>query len=187
MSGQTSRAHRGDARTYQLRVDLTDTDPPIWRRLELSSDLRLDEVHRVLQGAFGWLDMHLHRFALGPSVWDEDAQLFLCPSDVEEGDDEGVPEQQVRLGEVIADVGDKLLYVYDYGDEWSLELKLEAVLDRVPDSPRARCVDGGRAGPPEDSGGPWGYQQLLDSGELKEEEFDVTEVDERIADELASP
>ncbi|MEU4361139.1 plasmid pRiA4b ORF-3 family protein [Promicromonospora sp. NPDC023987] len=30
--------------------------PPIWRRLELRSDLTLDTVRQVLQAAFGWTD-----------------------------------------------------------------------------------------------------------------------------------
>ena len=56
--------------------------------------------------------------AAGTSVWDRDAELYLCPFDVEEGEDEGTPEQDVRLDEVLVDVGDTLHYVYDYGDDW---------------------------------------------------------------------
>jgi hypothetical protein len=36
----------------------------LWRRLELASGLFLDEVHEILQVAFGWTDSHLHQFAL---------------------------------------------------------------------------------------------------------------------------
>lgn len=62
----------------RIRIDLDNAQPPIWRRLDLRSDLTLDVVHQVIQDAFGWADSHLHRFALGGSVWDRDAQLFLC-------------------------------------------------------------------------------------------------------------
>jgi hypothetical protein len=48
-----------------LRVDLHYAVPPIWRRLELRSDLTLEEVHGILQTAFGWFDAHLWRFAAG--------------------------------------------------------------------------------------------------------------------------
>lgn len=70
-----------------------------------------------IQTTFGWTDSHLHRFATGPSVWDRTSQLYLCPFDVEEGDDpDGIPEQDVRLDEVLVDVDERLRYVYDYGD-----------------------------------------------------------------------
>ncbi len=54
------RPRRPDVVTYRVRVDLKGTKPPLWRRLELSSDLFLDEVHQGIQQAFGWTDSHLH-------------------------------------------------------------------------------------------------------------------------------
>ena len=93
-----------------VRVDLAGAKPPVWRRLELPSTLRLDELHGVLQGAFGWTDRHLHR---GDTAWDDQAEHFLCPYDVEEGEDDGAPACDVRLDEVLAQPGDRLLYTYD--------------------------------------------------------------------------
>jgi hypothetical protein len=63
----------------QIRIDLDDAQPQIWRRLNVRADLTLDVVHQVIQDAFGWADSHLHRFALGGGVWDRGSQLFLCP------------------------------------------------------------------------------------------------------------
>ena len=60
------RPRRGDVVTYRVRIDLVGTDPALWRRLELASDLFLDQVHDIIQVAFGWTDSHLHRFASGP-------------------------------------------------------------------------------------------------------------------------
>jgi hypothetical protein len=135
----------------QIRIDLDDAQPPIWRRLDLRSDLTLDVVHQIIQDAFGWADSHLHRFAVGGSVWDRDAQFFLCPYDVAEGEDEGTPEEQVRLDQVLSEPGEVLRYVYDYGDDWQLRLRLEKTLPAEPGTPPAVCIDGRRAAPPEDS------------------------------------
>jgi Plasmid pRiA4b ORF-3-like protein len=99
--------------TYRVRADLSETRPPLWRRLELASDLYLDQVHAVLQAAFGWTDSHLHRFASGPGMYSRDAEQYLCPFDVEEGEP-GVPEGEVRLDEVLSKVGDRLYYAYDF-------------------------------------------------------------------------
>ncbi len=159
-------------------MDLRGTKPPVWRRLELGSHLFLDDVHDILQTAFGWTDSHLHRFASGGSGFDLESQLYLCPFDVEEGEDDGVPEEDVRLDEVLVEVGETLHYDYDYGDGWEHVVRLEAVLDRPADALPARCTGGRRAGPPEDCGGVWGYQDLVASGEIDGADFDVAEVDE---------
>lgn len=150
------RRPRGEVATFRIRVDLDHAEPPIWRRLDLRSDLPLDVVHQVLQAAFAWTDSHLHRFSLGGHPFDRTSQLFLCPFDVEEGEDEddgGIAASDVRLDETLQEPGEVLHYVYDYGDSWELTLRLEEVLPATPGTPTATVVDGRRSAPPEDSGG----------------------------------
>jgi len=91
---------------FRIRVDLDTAQPPIWRRLELRSDLTLDVVQQVLQAAFDWTDSHLYRFSLGGGPFDVGSQLFLCPWDAEEGEDDGVAAAQVRLDETVQEAGD---------------------------------------------------------------------------------
>lgn len=136
-----------------VRVDLVDAKPPVWRRLELPSTLRLDQLHGVLQAVFDWTDSHLHRFVLDDDAWG-DGEKYLCPYDVEEGEDDGVPEGDVRLDEVLAAPGDVLTYVYDYGDNWHHRLVVEQVGPAVED---VRLLAGHGAAPPEDSGGIWDW------------------------------
>jgi hypothetical protein len=136
-----------------IRVDINRAAPPIWRRLEVRSDITLATFHRVLQAAFDWWDYHLHRFSLGSDPFDPNAELFLCEYDVEEGDDVGEPDSDVHLDETLTEPGDVLHYVYDYGDNWDLRITLESVLPVSGAPVLARCVDGRRAAPPEDSGG----------------------------------
>lgn len=136
-----------------VRVDLQDATPPIWRRLELRSDLSLQDVHDVLQTAFDWAGYHLWRFSAGGGPFDPLSQLFLCEFDVEEGEDDGVPADEVRLGELLQERGDRLEYVYDYGDDWGLRIVVESVREAEASDPPARAVGGRRAAPPEDCGG----------------------------------
>ena len=149
----------GAAVTYRIRIDLKDTRPPLWRRLELASDLSLDELHEVIQVAFGWTDSHLHGFASGSSYYAAATERYLCPFDVAEGED-GIPEGDVRLDEVLADPGDKLFYAYDYGDDWQHVIALEAVLPRSAGAPYAACTAGRRRGPVEDCGGAYAYELI---------------------------
>jgi hypothetical protein len=153
------RPRRPDVVTYRVRVDLKGTRPPLWRRLELSSDLQLNEVHQVIQEAFGWTDSHLHQFASGPSPHSQETEYYLCSFQVDEGD-VGIPEEQVRLDEVLANPGDRLYYDYDFGDGWQHVIKLETVSVRTAPAPRAVCTDGRRDGPAEDCGGVYAYELM---------------------------
>jgi hypothetical protein len=164
-----------DVMTFRVRVDLRRSKPRIWRRLDLRSDLTLDVVHRVLQAAFSWTDTHLWRFSLGGDPFSGRGESSLCPWDVEEGDswdDGGVPASGVRLDETMQNVGDTLHYVYDYGDNWELTLRLEEVSAAAAGAPSAVVLAGQRAAPSEDCGG------VTDGAELAElledpEAFDV--------------
>lgn len=167
-----------DLMTFRVRVDLRRSKPPVWRRLDLRSDLTLDVVHRVLQIAFSWTDTHLWRFMLGGEAFSRTGQAFLCPWDVEEGEfeDEGAPPaSEVRLDETLQDVGDCLRYLYDYGDNWELTLRLENVSPADANAPSAVILGGRRAAPPEDCGG------ITDGAELAAiledaEAFDIDEL-----------
>ena len=159
------RPGRSDVVTYRIRVDLKGTKPPLWRRLELASDLYLDEVHDVLQAAFGWTNSHLHRFGSGPEYYSPDTEYYLCPFEVEEGET-GIPEDKVRLDEVLSDVGGRLFYGYDFGDDWQHLIKLEAVLARDESARRATCAGGRRPGPPEDCGCVHAYELISAATDL---------------------
>jgi hypothetical protein len=99
------RPRRTDTVTYQVRADLNGTKPPLWRRLDLASDLFLDQVHEIVQVAFGWTNSHLHQFSSGPGRYGPETEHYLCPFQVEEGDP-GVPEEDVRLDEVLTEPGE---------------------------------------------------------------------------------
>lgn len=148
-----------------VRVDVDGTSPPVWRRLVLDGDLTLDEVHEILQAAFGWLDYHLHRFWPGPTkdLWG--GPFFTTPYDEDSGeeDTEGMlPEAEVQLDQVLREKGDRLFYTYDFGDNWTCTLKLETTAPKDPDTERAVCTAARLAGPLEDCGGVPGHQELVE-------------------------
>lgn len=154
------RPRRPDVVTYRVRIDLMGTKPPLWRRLDISSDLFLDDFHDIIQAAFGWTDSHLHRFGCGPEYYSHDTEYYLCPFDVAEGET-GIPEDQVRVDEVLAEIGDKLFYTYDFGDDWQHTIRLEAVGCHEDSAPRAICTAGRRSGPAEDCSGVYGYELIV--------------------------
>lgn len=103
----------------------------------------------MLGAATGWQDAHLHVFERG-----SDRYGFEYP-DLDFRD-----ERTMTLGDLLARVGDRIDYVYDFGDDWRHEITLESTDAGDPDAGRARCIDGAGRCPPEDVGGIPGYDDL---------------------------
>ena len=142
------------ANVFQLKVTIKNTKPPVWRRVLVDGASHLDEVHEVIQAAFGWWNSHLHQFEV-------DGKEYGVPDP--DGDDWGPPiidEGFIRLDSV-ATVGSSFTYTYDFGDWWEHKITVEKILPGTGDTSVPACIGGRRACPPEDCGGPWGYEHLL--------------------------
>ncbi|HEX5057608.1 MAG TPA: plasmid pRiA4b ORF-3 family protein [Gammaproteobacteria bacterium] len=166
---------------YQLKITLQYTQPPVWRRVQAPADIRLDKLHDVIQIAMGWTDSHLHAFYIN-------GENYGPPGPMSDMSD----ERKARLGDIVQQ-GGRLLYEYDFGDGWVHEIKVENISPAEAGAPYPRCLDGARACPPDDCGGPPGYQNLLDTlgdpehpereemldwlgGEFNPETFDLEQV-----------
>lgn len=136
----------------QLKIQLRDIRPPIWRRVLVPGEMTLAELHHVIQTAMGWTNSHLHEF-------DVDGARYGVP-DPDWGMDEVVDESRVKLFRV-APAGSRFRYSYDFGDGWDHEITVEEVLEPQPGTPYPSCIAGRRACPPEDVGGPGGYGDFL--------------------------
>jgi hypothetical protein len=140
---------------YRLKVSIKGTKPPIWRRIEVPSDVTLEQLHDVLQTVVGWSDSHLHQFDIGGT-------LFGLPDP--DDADWGRPlrdERRARLSDTVRGRVKKFLYEYDFGDGWEHVIAVEGIHPTEPAIAYPRCIAGRRACPPEDCGGPWGYAELL--------------------------
>lgn len=54
-----------------LTIALLDTDPLIWREVEVPTSITLKALHDIVQITMGWLDDHLWEFTIGKSqsIW----------------------------------------------------------------------------------------------------------------------
>lgn len=139
------KPRRKQAVGYQVTASLNDSEPRIWRTLEIRCDVGLDLVHQIVQAAFGCERLPLaHVRDRGRTRSTRKSTAFLCPSDVVEGEVDGIPEQEVRLDETLAEPGDELHYVYDYGDHWDVTLRLDEVLPEAGKLPGAWLVSAPR-------------------------------------------
>lgn len=145
-------AAEDSADIYQIKVTIKGSKPSIWRRLQVPATINLFELHQMIQAAMGWFNSHLHMFVINGvrySIPDED--------DWEPVND----EREVTLAAV--GKGKKVLYVYDFGDSWDHEILVEKILPAEAGAVYPRCTAGRRACPPEDVGGIWGYEMMLEA------------------------
>ena len=149
---------------HQLKITLLEVDPPIWRRVLVPSDATLGDVNFILQAAMGWTSSHLHQFTI------QDVEYSDPRFEIDDTEDEFA----VTLAEVAPAERSRFTLLYDFGDGWEHEVVVEKILPSEPSQRLPRCLAGERARPPEDCGGPWGYQDLLEAiGDPKHEEHDA--------------
>lgn len=127
---------------YQLKITLVDSEPEVWRRVLVPTPISLAQLHSVVQQAMGWEDLHDYRFR---------ASLV----------DNVALGTEVGFGEAIAQIkGQPLYYTYDLASGW-----LHRIEQETPTAEKATslpiCLNGAAACPPENSGGVWGFDELM--------------------------
>ena len=117
------------------------------------SDLRLNRLHLALQAAMGWENQHLYSFDAGPCRWSlPDPHLGL----------DALPANKATLQEALAAAGNTLFhYTYDFGDDWRHRLTAELTDGPLPGQIYPRLLGAEGRCPPEDVGGPPGYEEFL--------------------------
>ena len=141
----------------RVRIELREIEPTLWRRVDVPLTSTLMALHDIIQVAIGWTDSHLFEFVVGERVYSEplpDDELF---------------ERKVynaagtRLRTLIGRGVERLLYVYDFGDDWRHDVIIENVRDGAPDIDYPAFVAGERRCPPEDVGGVPGFMRFLEA------------------------
>src|SRR3954471_13596926 len=147
-----ARKSTSTAPIYQLKVTLKGSKPPIWRRIQVRSDISLADLHQILQVAMGWEDYHLHQFIVG-------GQYYGVPD--KDFDMDVLSERTAKLNRIAPGEKSRFTYEYDFGDDGLHDVLVEKVLPPEPDAQYPRCITGKRARPPEDCGGIWGYGDFV--------------------------
>ena len=98
-----------------LKLRLRHSRPPIWRDIAIPAKTTLGRLHRYIQYAFEWEDCHLHNFMIGRDV------EFLPKNEIENNFYDAYDEEETSVYEIFCEVP-KLLYTYDFGDNWEVEI-----------------------------------------------------------------
>lgn len=146
----------GGTPLYQLKITLKYSQPKIWRRIVVPSDLKLNRLHDVIQRVMPWTNSHLHQFIVG--------RVYYGRPDPEFADmgSETLNENRYTIADIAPGAKKKFIYEYDFGDGWEHEIVVEKVLPPDANFKKVVCLAGENACPPDDCGGIGGYYNMLE-------------------------
>ncbi len=144
-------------KTYQIQIALKRSKPKIWRRVLVPSDILLPDFHKIIQTTMGWTNSHLHQFIHNSTFYTRKMQ------DDDFWDEfDNVDYSKIKLSKLLKEEKDSIVYEYDFGDGWEHNIVLEKI-ETATDIPILPvCLAGKNNCPPEDCGGTWGYESLLE-------------------------
>jgi hypothetical protein len=131
----------------------------------------IEELPRLpKQVAFDWHGYHLH-------VFETVCGQFGAPDDDDDWPDRK-DEAAAALAQVAAAEKAKVVYTYDFGDDWRHDIVVETIGPAEPGVAYPRCTGGRRAAPPEDCGGIWAFNEFPAA---LDDTFDPGEMTARLA------
>jgi hypothetical protein len=141
----------------QFKIQLKNiTSPPVWRRVIVPDTFSFHDLHLVIQAAFPWDNYHLYMF--NPKGYSSHPTISL-PSDGWEETE--MNAKRTFLTKIFYTEKQTFTYIYDFGDDWTHHIVLEKILPEKVIYPM--CLAGKGKCPPEDCGGPWGYENLKET------------------------
>jgi len=161
----------------QLKMELEEIEPKIWRRFIVGDSINFHKLHETVQTIMGWKNYHLYEFDINNTkigLIDEDTEYDIKDS------------KKIKLSGYLLGLKQNFNYLYDFGDGWECNLVVEKILDNLPEhvGEVPFCLGGERAGPHEDCGGIGGYERFLEIFETGKDPWgeDVKELKEWVGD-----
>lgn len=149
-------------KTLVLKIQMKGVaKPPMWREVEVPADYNFAELHDVIQIVTGLENSHLWQF--NKSAYDDSLQIGI-PMDHDDPYGFGLEyatdvADETPLTKYLAQKGDELEYVYDFGDDWVFSVEVQKVIDSECESPK--CLKWkSDLNALEDFGGPYAYEEI---------------------------
>ena len=117
-------------RAYVFRAELA-ADPDVRRTLALAEEHTLEDLHGLLRAEFRWDDPHLYSFWLSGRFWDGPETEYSAPDGLEES---GARTARTPIGELGLEQGQRIAYLFDYGDSWEVEITVAETKDAGGDA-----------------------------------------------------
>jgi hypothetical protein len=113
---------------HQFRVSLLETQPLVWRRIQVPEPYSFWDLHVAIQDVMGWQDCHLHEFRVAARPHGD---LRIGIPDPEFSEERSCSAGwEVRVSDQVWPQMPPVSYVYDFGDDWEHELVYEGLVAR---------------------------------------------------------
>ncbi|MDR2100975.1 MAG: plasmid pRiA4b ORF-3 family protein [Treponema sp.] len=142
---------------YVFHIGIEDSKPEIWRELRVPGNFTLADLHTAIQIVFGWTDSHLHSFTIKGTEY-----MMEGPPEIGMYDEGAFHEGDYILDDFGLRKKQVFSYLYDFGDSWEHKITVTGVIPFTEDKAAPLCLGGEYACPIEDSGGVWGYAEILE-------------------------
>ncbi|BBM82661.1 plasmid pRiA4b ORF-3 family protein [Candidatus Uabimicrobium amorphum] len=139
-----------DSTVYYLKISLKKSKPLIWRRICVPGNVSLAALHNIIQIVMGWENNHEHCFTIDEVVYGD------MNSDYHMKD-----EHQHTLNQLIQENKKSFFYEYDFQDSWEHKIVVEKIVTHKDKEVKIKCLAGKNACPPENCGGIYGYEEML--------------------------
>jgi hypothetical protein len=141
-----------------FEIILKYTTPPVWRIIEIKNNMTLHDLHKTIQLAMQWKNSHLYSFTRESNGHTIE---YILPEYNSFEDKLVNNPKNYKLKDVFFQTGEKLEYLYDFGDNWEHEVIFKGRKEAYYMEDYPLIATGARACPPEDIGGIPGYRELL--------------------------
>ena len=147
-------------KTLLLKIQMKGvTKPPMWREVEVPADMTFLDLHDVIQCVVGLENSHLWQF--NERAYNNWVRIgILSRGDYDPGLEDVTDEAEITpLYDYLDEVGAKLEYVYDFGDDWIFTVTVKKILDKKTEHPVCTAFKS-ELNAIEDMGGPWSYEEM---------------------------
>ncbi len=149
---------------FQFKISLKQSNPAIWRRIQVPDNYTFWDLHVAIQDVMGWQDYHLHEFIVTDQITKKKISFGIPDEDWHISWDtrQVLPGWDYNTAQYFSEKSKKGEYIYDFGDHWEHTILLEKILPREKGVKYPVCIGGERACPPEDCGGIDTFYEMLE-------------------------
>lgn len=123
--------------TFQVMLEKS-----VWRKIKLSHNHTLHDLHLAIQDAFDFDNDHLYSFFMDGKRYSRNA--YHNPF----GDEEPFADEAV-IGELGLYLGQKILYLFDYGDSWEFKVLLNEIGESETELEEPEIIESKGEAPPQ--------------------------------------
>ena len=136
-----------DSTTHIFRASLK---AKLYRQIEIESHRSLRDLAEAIIVAFDFDFDHAFGFyskLTGP--YHQSPEQYELFADMEDTESDAQSVERTKVAQAFATAGKKMLFVFDYGDEWRFQVQLTALGEKTPKTRYPRLVAAEGNAPPQ--------------------------------------